>query len=432
MKWNSAMEKIYHSSSEFVSAGHPDRLADNIAAVLIDKVQHNDGWKSHAAVEVFLTHTHCIFSGEVTTSLPLTGDLLRECLTEGFRLSGYLPSARRYWTKAQLALPEDLQIINLISPQSPDIAQGTTDLSEESGWNDQGIMFSSAENTNEYRQGFAMFLAQELSDALLQQSKESIELCDRTGINLDGVIGPDNKVVITISTAEDGMTPLAITSVVVAAPTTERNVEEGKQHISSTVNNLLEKWHNRYNISINAVDVVINGTGKFVQHGCISDTSMTGRKISVNHPSAGPVWCNKMIGGGSLVKPFHASDFILNVACRYVANVCVASGLTKYAVVGVSCGIGMTKLQSMFITMDPSVPVATNEKVVAFFQDKSIAPFHWNVNSIVNFFGILNDNFSMARCVNDNFFCNPETQPWEEKSRIKAAAEDLLRYLAEA
>lgn len=402
---------MYLNSSEFVSVGHPDRVCDVLASLIIQDIQSRDRLSSHAAIEVFLTHDSVIFGGEATTTLKIDKKYLKSVLVRGFDLCGYLPQMRKYWTKKEVVLANDLKIINKIEKQSPDIALGTTNKAYNSGWNDQGIMYSSSDNTNSLGLGTPMYCAQLISDALLTYSRVSILE------NLPIKFGPDNKVVVTVNTKNDGYTPISISSITIAqSHDSKSSFEDIQAKVKSIVSQALTGI-----ISIDEdCSWIINGTGRFVVHGCVSDCSTTGRKISVNHPSAGPLWCNKMIGGGSLVKPWHASDFILNVASRYIANCIVKSGLSKYAVVGCACGIGQHSLQSLFIKGDYTFEhLSIKNEVVKYFQQSiDCTPI-----GLARFFGLFQPSFSFVDVVKDNFFGNPATQPWETPK------EDHLEFL---
>jgi S-adenosylmethionine synthetase len=404
--------QVFLSSSEFVSSAHPDRLADDIAAIVINDIQKKDGPCSHAAIEVFLTHNSATFSGEALTSINLDKKYLSKVLSLGFKRAGYIKEMRKFWTKDEVLLPSNLKIYNEIAAQSPDIALGTTDKGEESGWNDQGVFFSSADNTNEQMIGAPHYAAQMIGELLQKLSRESIL---SAGEKTDGIIlGPDNKSVVTYRVKEDGFTPIEISAITIAvAHASCSDIEEVREFVKGEVTLKFL----REGIAI-AEDCkwTINGTGRFVVHGPISDTSMTGRKISVNHPSAGPLWSNKMIGGGSLVKPAHASDLILNITARFIANVIVRSGISAYAVVGCSGAIGVQGLQSLFIKGDDQFEkdFDLKNKVIEFFNTE----IKWAPIAIAKSFGFFEDGFDFGKAVDDNFFGHPETQPWENTAYI--------------
>lgn len=396
------MNKI-QSSSEWVSPGHPDRLADIIAAIIINDIQQKDEFDSHAAVEVFLTHDTIIISGEVTTTLDINAKYLKKVVEEAYIRAGYIPEMSKYWTTEEVMLAENMKIENRIQKQSPDIALGTTNLQDQGGWNDVGIMFSSSEGTNSRRLGIPMLAATIIGEHLHYLSRKSI--LDEHSIKL----GPDIKVVVTCDT--DGFNCESISAITISqSHCSDVNIDELREFVKREAITALTNSELRTLRISDKCKWVINGTGKFVVMGSVSDTSMTGRKISVNHPSAGPVYCNKMIGGGSLVKCYHASDFILNVATRFVANVIVRAGLANYAVVGVSCAIGKNELQSMFIYSN-NENARVIELIRTFFESK----IDWSVAGLVKLFNIFDCEFNFADTVTNNFFGGNEqhSQPWE-------------------
>lgn len=403
------------SSSEFVSVGHSDRVADDLAAKVIDDIQHKDGPLSHAAIEVFLTRNSVIFSGEAVTSLQITDDYLREVVKYVFDKCGYIPEMRRFWTKDEVILADDIQIENRIVPQSPDIALGTTDKAEESGWNDQGIYFSSADCSNGKMLGYPMYVATLIGEKLHALSRQTIKYHGDYSI----ILGPDIKVIATCEVKEDGFTPIQVTALTIAiAHASASRIDVVREFVQEFVLNVLRE--NNVVVS-DYCQWVINGTGRFVVMGSVSDTSMTGRKISVNHPSAGPLWCNKMIGGGSLVKPWHASDLILNVASRYVANHIVRSGLSSYAVVGCAGAIGQKGLQSLFIKGDEHFDKVYGVPVIEYFKNA----LEWTPYALAKRFSFFSDAFDFNQIVHDNFFGN--SQPWEICDNTIV---DDLRYYA--
>lgn len=422
LKASKKSQRNFLSSSEFVSSGHPDRLADNLAAIVIQDIQRVDGHNSHAAIEVFITHDSIIFGGEATTSLEIDRKYLRQVVAKGFQRSGYIKEISNYWSKSECLLPSDFNIVNKICAQSEDIALGTTDKGSESGWNDQGVYFSSADNTTANRLGTPQFFAQIIGEELQKASRDSIL---SGGEETNGVIlGPDNKCVVTCRVSEDGFTPLEITAITVAvAHASCSSIESVREFVQYLVTEIFIL--NDVTIAEDCV-WVINGTGRFVVHGPISDTSMTGRKISVNHPSAGPVWANKMIGGGSLVKPAHASDLILNVMSRFIANVVVAAGYSSYAVVGCAGAIGVHGVQSLFIKGDNKFE---NSKIKDLVEKYFAENIKWAPIAIAEKFGFFSETFDFGVVVNSNFFGHGRVQPWDNEELIRSEVEKLSSYI---
>lgn len=409
----------YLSSSEWVSNAHPDRLADLCASIVINDIQKRDGFNSHAAIEVFLMNDMIVFSGEATTSLDIDYHYLRNVVFSAFDRAGYIFEMRKYWKKSECALPDDITILNKINKQSPDIALGTTNQGLDSGYNDVGIMFSSADNTTPTFQGHPMYVATLIGETLAKISRESILDSARYGI----VLGPDIKVVVTELVEDDGMTPIEVKDIVISQchPSTVSQDEVEAAVISQVKSRLAQT-----DIKVAAdCNWVVNGTGKFVTCGCVSDTSMTGRKISVNHPSAGPLWSNKMIGGNSKIKPAHASDLILDLTARFIANILVQSRLTSYVIVGIASTIGAHKPQAIFIKGDGKNK-NLNEKVQQFFMES----FNWSPLRLAQMLGFFDKPFDFSKVVEGNFFGHPEkSQSWEDEELVSSWVDKLRVWL---
>lgn len=411
------------NSSEFVTSAHPDRLADSLAAYLIDAIRRQDGMNSHAAVEVFLTHNKVIFSGEVTTTLNITDEYLRDIVRVVYADSGYLPQMRKWWTIDECILAEDVEIVNELQQQSPDIALGTTSKGSDSGWNDQGVYFSSSENSNDLHLGMPMLLATMIGEYLQQLSRKSI----MSGSPV--ILGPDIKVVVSMALKDDMYTPLSLNAITIAQSHAKCSSDTVVSFVKDNVSALVTTFCNQYKIPcvMTDADWVINGTGRFVVHGQVSDTSMTGRKISVNHPSAGPIYACKMIGGGSLVKDYsHASDFLLNVASRFISNVITSSNLSSYCVVGCAGAIGHKGLQSIFIYGNEALneePI--NASIVEFFSNS----IKWTPLGINKLFSLDNSSFNFYQVVLNNFFGHPNCQPWDSPMLINAFSTKLVNFL---
>lgn len=397
-------------SSEYVSSGHPDRLCDSIAANLINRIQKKDGINSHAAVEVFASRDTIIFGGEVKTTLKLNKKLLKEIVQETFEDCGYTPEKRLAFTKEQLYLAKDVKIKNLIHSQSPDIAMATTDLKEETGWNDQGIFFSGYCDATPTGQGMGKYLAQSFGDYLFASSKTYKD------------VGSDIKVVFTLDVDDEDMyTAKSVKHVTVAIPSTKKPKE-----IETLVKDLYKYWTktipNTVKIDLSATpEFTVNGTGRYVNHGFHSDASMTGRKLAVNNMSAGPVYSQCQCGGGSYIKPWHASDFLLPMVATWISKAVVDAGLTKYANVALSCTIGSKNIDSICITGDTEFNANTKlcSVLTDAFNNYNISPDgikdQWSLLTDFDFYKSELQNFVKK----DNF---TRDVPWYE-------TKELTRYL---
>lgn len=359
-------------SAEYVTLGHPDRLCDTIAANLINRIQKKDGPDSHSAVEVFASDDTVVFGGEVTTTLKINKKLLKEVLAESFELCGYIPARRKYFTKSEVYLAKDTKIINKIHAQSPDIALGTTDKKDDAGFNDQGIFFGAYDGTTKTGQGYAKYIAQAFGDFLFKKAFEDMDF------------GSDIKTVVTVKTKKDGITPEAIAHVTVAIPHVSKLSHEEVENKVGKLWDEFAEGNIEKSVDTKKVSFTVNGTGRYVNHGYHSDASMTGRKLAVNNMGAGPVASQCQCGGGSYIKPWHASDFLLPKAGDWIAKCVVDMGLTKFANVALACSIGSHSLDSFAITGDDKF-MKSKEKVAIenYFRNtftwtpKNIVVNHW-------------------------------------------------------
>lgn len=406
---------------EIVSRAHADRLSDQIAAIIIDAVNHKDRFSGHAAVEVFISGNNITIGGEITTTLEVTDQFLRDVVTEAFETCGYRKSIRDYWSIDECLLADDMNIINQLCSQSPDIALGTTSREQDTGWNDQTLAFSSSDDSTPNHVGCSFRVATEISDFLWGLSQSSFE--QDNSIKL----GPDNKVLVTLNCNDSlGMYPDSIKSITIAVPhTQDQDTKIFAEYIKESVSKHLQSvdpvlWSNSHEI-----EWIINGTGKFVVHGPRSDSGVTGRKISVNCPSAGPIWANKNIGGGSMIKPAHASDLLLPIYARFITNVIVHSGLAHYCVLGLSSSIGLTKLGSFFIWADLRPEIAKGGFVDEFFRTREVTP-----RSLIELFKLFDPEFSFSDCVANNFYGNAShSQTWEDPELIDKWSRELIAFV---
>lgn len=255
--------------SEYVSIAHPDRMADLLAAKIIDDVQSFD--KGHAAIEVLWTFNTVVVSGEVKTDFSITKDYLKECVQFVLKETGYLD--KKEFAKRGL-IETDFDALNLVNQQSPDIALGT----DNGGWNDQTIAYGGYDFSTTYGLQKDKDLARRVCDYLFDLALRIPDL------------GTDIKVKV----ADRGIT--------VAIPMLENKPLDYVKH-------QLETTFAGYTFTI-------NGTGKYEKHGPIADTGLTGRKVTVNSPSI-----ENKVGGGSMIKPAHASDLLLPLWAKHLAYI---------------------------------------------------------------------------------------------------------------
>ena len=266
------------NASEYVSLGHPDKVADYISEYILDRLLEQDP-NTRYALEVQIKDNHVTLGGEITTAAKeqYYDHWVKEALAE----IGYTQEYCNKWGAENTIDPSQLVVDAHISAQSPDIAQGVNN----NGWGDQGIFWGLATHDvsglpDDYR------LAKNLGDYLYRKAKDGAPW------------GLDIKTQLVVS--EDA----GVDTVIVAAPCKPEDYKE----LVETVHELVEPC--------NARQVIINGTGAYVKHASIGDCGTTGRKLVVDFYGG-----NCPIGGGSpWTKDGTKADLALNLYARYVAT----------------------------------------------------------------------------------------------------------------
>lgn len=362
-------------TSEWVSPAHPDRLADCIAARIIDEIIAKDGFNSHAAIEVFITDNHVIVGGEATTTLSLTSTSIEPYIKEVLVDIGYNTSLRnKGFTKSEVYTSNDYKISSFVIPQSPDIAKG---VGIEKGFNDNGIFFGYAEDSNPLYLGLAHAIATELGECLYKESLKE-----------ESIFGPDIKTLITVDEQSN------VTDITVSIPTIPKVVAE-KETTELEVTNIIKNffYKNTWTKLSQEVNIIINGTGRYSIHGSKGDSGLTGRKIVVNH--TGGYAPN---GGGSQIKGFTAADSLLNFASRWIAKSIVKSGLAHSCTTALSCAIGQKKLQSFSVLLDGEEPEGvTLDRINTVINSIEFSPKYlnsiWDCYYSHHFYNIVKSNF---------------------------------------
>ncbi len=299
-------------TSECVTQGHPDKVADSISDAILDACLAQDPG-SRVACETMVTTNFCCICGEITTKAQVD----------------YEAVARRVIRKIGYTHPEDgfdadsVEILCRIHTQSADIAMGTND--EVGGAGDQGMMFGGAcSQTPEL-----MPLSVAISRALTTQLTRCIEENPR--------LRPDGETQVTVEFDELGR-PVGINAVVVSVQHTEDfAMEDLRTYIKE---NVIAPVLERYGFRMGEVgSVFINPTGKFVIGGPNGDTGLTGRKIIVD--TYGGYFSH---GGGAFSgKDPTKVDRSGAYMARYMAKNVVAAGLAEQVQVQLAYAIGVAK-----------------------------------------------------------------------------------------
>jgi S-adenosylmethionine synthetase len=315
----------YLFTSESVSEGHPDKIADQISDAVLDAILAQDK-RARVACETLVKTGAAIVAGEVTTSAWVDIEALARKVINDI---GYNNSEVGFDGHT-------CAIINMLGKQSPDINQGVDRKKpEEQGAGDQGLMF-----------GYACDDAPEFMPAPLFYSHRLVE--QQAKVRKSGKLKwlrPDAKSQVTLRYSADGNKILGMDAVVLSTqhdPDIKQKdlVEAVREKILKPV--LPKKWME--SLSKNAIH--INPTGKFVIGGPVGDCGLTGRKIIVD--SYGGMARH---GGGAFSgKDPSKVDRSAAYAARYVAKNIVAAGLAKRCEVQVSYAIGVAEPTSISVT----------------------------------------------------------------------------------
>lgn len=320
--------------TEYVTIGHPDRIADLLAAKLIEAIQRKDQWNAHAAIEVLITGNKVVFSGEARTSLKLTKKFLKnEIVIPVLNDCGY--EDRGDFEKSQKIISSEYKVINLIQSQSPDIKEAVfgenNDLVK---WNDQGIFYAGYDPITETGQSREKFLAQKIGDYLFEVAKKNPKL----GTDIKVLINNNEITVAIPSLLSEDITKKMVEVLICQNPV----------YLSDF-------------IKTDNVVIKVNTSGKYVSHGSIADTGLTGRKLAVN--SLSPINQN---GGGSMIKPVRSADllvplFLFNRAKKIALDIKVEVNLEA------CCEIGKDTLPG-YIGITPKQIIEENDLLNNFYD----------------------------------------------------------------
>jgi S-adenosylmethionine synthetase len=347
----------YLFTSESVSEGHPDKVADQISDAVLDAILEQDR-DAHVACETFVKTGVAIVGGEITTSAWVDlEELIRKVIVD----IGYDSSEVGFDGNT-------CAVMNIIGKQSPNIKQGVTrERPEDQGAGDQGLMFGYATNETEVLMPAPIYFAHEL---VKRQA-----LVRRTSADGRQHLRPDAKSQVTFRYV-DGK-PAGIDAVVLS---TQHSKESSQAELRELVMEEIIKpvlpgaWLNgntKYHI---------NPTGRFEIGGPVGDAGLTGRKIIVDTYGG----MARHGGGAFSGKDPSKVDRSAAYACRYVAKNIVAAGLADRLEIQVSYAIGVAEPTSVSVEAfgTERVPVQKIEQIVR--QEFDLRPY-----SIIQMLGLI-------------------------------------------
>ena len=323
----------YFFSSESVSEGHPDKVADQISDAILDQFLAYDE-HARVACESFVTTGQVVIMGEVHSKEYID---LQTIARNTIKKIGY--------TKAEYQFDGDsCGILTAIHEQSDDINRGVDREDDENqGAGDQGMMFGYATNETENLMPVSLDLAHLIMRTLAEIRKEGKQMT---------YLRPDAKSQVTIQYSDDGI-PERIDTIVVSTQHDEFADDEVMlQTIQNDVLNILiprvkSKIHSQKVLALFGDDIkyFVNPTGKFVIGGPHGDTGLTGRKIIVD------TYGGKGAHGGGAFSGKDSSkvDRSAAYAARHIAKNMVAAGVADEVLVQISYAIGVAKPMNVYV-----------------------------------------------------------------------------------
>ncbi len=380
----------YLFTSESVSEGHPDKVADQISDALLDEFLKFDQ-NSKVACETMVTTGLVVCSGEVRTEGYVD---IQKIARRVIKNIGY--------TKADYKFDAgSCGIISTIHGQSDDINQGVSrEIKENQGAGDQGIMFGYANKDMDN----GMPLPLELSHIILQELAE----IRKEGKEMT-YLRPDSKSQVTIE-YDDQHNPIAIDTIVVSTQHDEFVLPEGdsleaklkaQKAMQSAIKNDLEKIlmprvkkkvPDRIIKLINGYNLLVNPTGNFVIGGPHGDTGLTGRKIVVD------TYGGKAPHGGGAFSGKDSSkvDRSAAYAARHIANNLVAAGVADEVLIQLAYAIGVAEPVGIYVNTFGSCKLVNHEKQTSCdseIAEKVKTIFDLRPYSIIKRFGLKNPIF---------------------------------------
>jgi len=333
-------------TSESVTEGHPDKVADQISDAILDAILEKDKM-GRVACETLVTTGMVLIAGEITTDCYVD---MPQIVRGAIKEIGYTDSSMGFdW--------QTCAVLVSIDKQSPDIAQGVngTGLFHEMGAGDQGLMFGYASDETPDFMPMPIWYAHKLAMRLAEVRKKRILTFLR----------PDGKTQVTVRYVNGK--PVSIPTVVIAAQhTPEVSYKEIKEAIVEEVIKEVIPAH----LMTSDTEYLINTTGRFVVGGPLADCGITGRKIIVDTYGG-----RGHRGGGAFSgKDPSKVDRSPSYMARYVAKNVVAAGLARECEVQVAYSIGVARPLSINVNTYGTEAIPNDQLVKIITENFSFKP----------------------------------------------------------
>jgi S-adenosylmethionine synthetase len=360
----------YIFTSESVSAGHPDKVADQISDALVDAGLSAGDESTRVAVETLVTTNYVTLAGEVK-NFNVSGEQVEQIVRDTVKKIGYEQEGF-HWDKLTV---DNKTINNKLHSQSADISLGTDDF----GAGDQGLMFGYACNDNE------AYLP-----APIYYSHKILHGVDYVRKNSDAVLGPDAK--SQVSVQYEGNKVKRIDQVVISTQHTDGHCDDARKTVKNVALEVLGDlvddrtvWH-------------LNPTGNFVIGGPDGDAGVTGRKIIVDTYGGFAPHGGGAFSGKDPTKVDRSAAYM----ARWLAKNVVADEMADWCQIQLSYAIGVKEPTSIYVDSN-----GHNRSIQKFIEDNiDLTPL-----GIIKRFDMFNFNRYSENCVYGHF--GDKDVPWE-------------------
>jgi S-adenosylmethionine synthetase len=312
-------------TSESVTEGHPDKIADQVSDAVLDAIMAKDPM-GRVACETLVTTGMAIVAGEITTNSYVD---IPKLVRDTIRNIGY--DRAKYGFDA-----DNCAVLTAIDEQSPDIAMGVDRL----GAGDQGMMFGFAVNDTPELMPMPIMLAHKLAMRLAEVRRSGEITCTRADGKVENYLRPDGKTQVTVEYVND--TPKRVDTVIVS---TQHSPDVTNEQLRKEITEHVIKPIMPVGFFDKKTKVLINPTGRFVLGGPHADTGLTGRKIIVDTYGG----MGRHGGGAFSGKDPTKVDRSACYAARHVAKNIVAAGLATKCEIELAYAIGVAEPVSIMI-----------------------------------------------------------------------------------
>ncbi len=383
------MANEYIFTSESVTEGHPDKMADQISDAILDYIIEKDP-QARVACETLLSNGFCVIAGELkTTAYAPMQEIAREVVRE----IGYTDASYGFDYRSA-------GVLNGIGEQSPDINQGVDQASGEIGAGDQGLMFGYACNESKELMPLPVSLAHMITAKLAEVRKNGTV----------PFLRPDGKAQVSVKYV-DGK-PVSIDTIVVS---TQHHPEVTLDQVQKAVLEEVIKAVIPAELMSDDITYHINPTGRFVIGGPQGDAGLTGRKIIVDTYGGSCPHGGGAFSGKDPTKVDRSAAY----AARYVAKNLVAAGACDKATLQIAYAIGVAKPVSIYVDTHGTATV-DESKITACVESL----FDLTPKGIMDALDLLRPIYRRTAAYG-HFGREEEDFSWEKTDRV----EDIKRYL---